>query len=117
MQAGKLRHRLAIEKKLAGSPQRTSTGQQDSDWTALATVYGALNMLTGKRLEASQASWPRATYEARVRWREDIWDAFTSPTPLRVSFGGRYYPIEGLDDFMMRKTEFRMMLSVGAAVG
>lgn len=117
MQAGKLRHRLVIQQKTAGSPQRTNTGQKDSSWATLATVYGSLNLLTGKRLESSQATWPRATYEAKVRWRQDVWDAFMAPTPLRVSFGGRYYPIEGLDNFMMRNIELRLMLSVGAAVG
>jgi len=117
MQAGTLRHRLAIEQKVAGSPQRTNTGQKDSAWTALATVWGSLNLITGKRLEASQVSWPRATYEARIRWRQDVWDAFASPTPMRVSFDGRTYPIEGLDNFKMRNVELRLMLSVGAAVG
>ncbi len=115
MQSGKLRHRLVIEAKTAGSPQRSNTGASALTWATLLTVWGSLEPLTGKRLEAAQATWPQATVEARVRYRSEILDADTAGTPIRISFGGRYYPIGKVLNLAERNIELRLLCTQGAA--
>lgn len=117
MRAGMLRHRLVIEHKASGSPQRSSTGASVLAWSTLLTVWGSLEPLSGKRLEAAQATWPQATVEAKVRYRAEILDADTAGTPLRISFGGRYYPVGKVLNPMERNIELRLLCSQGAARG
>lgn len=117
MRAGQLRHRLVIEQKTAGSPQRSNTGASSLAWTTLLTVWGSLEPLNGKRLEAAQATWPEATVEARIRYRASILDADTAVTPLRISFDGRYYPIGKVLNPMERNIELRLLCKQGSARG
>lgn len=117
MHAGKLRHRLVIESKSAGSPQRSNTGASALSWTALLTVWGSLEPLSGKRLEAAQATWPQATVEVKVRYRAEILDADTAGTLLRVSFGGRYYPVGKVLNKAERNIELQLLCTQGAARG
>lgn len=115
--AGKLRHRLVIQAKVAGSPTRTSTGASNLTWSTLLTVYGSLEPLSGRRLEAAQATWPQAVVEARVRYRSEILDSDTDGTPLRISFGDRYYPVGKVLNPEERKVELRLLCSQGSARG
>jgi len=117
MRAGSLRHRLVIQAKTEGSPSRTSTGASAYSWETLLTVYGALEPLSGRRLEAAQATWAQATVEATVRYRAEILDADTANTPLRISFGGRFYPIGKVLNTMERNRELKLLCSQGAARG
>jgi SPP1 family predicted phage head-tail adaptor len=115
MRAGSLRHRLVIQAKTLGSPSKTSTGASNYSWTTLMTVYGALEPLSGRRLESAQASWPQATVEALVRYRSEILDADTNKTPLRISYGGRFFPIGKVLNVQERNRELRLLCSQGAA--
>lgn len=117
MQAGKLRHRLVIETKSAGSPQRSGTGASSLAYSTLATVYGSLEPLSGKRLEAAQATWPQATVEARIRYHASVLAADTAATPMRISFGGRYYPVGKVLNIEERNRELRLLCTQGAARG
>lgn len=117
MRAGQLRHRLVIQYRLAGSPQRTNTGQPATAWATLCTVNGSLEQLSGRRLEAAQATWPESTGEARVRYRSEIYDQDAARTPMRISYGGRYYPIGKVLNPMERNIELRLLVKEGAAVG
>jgi len=117
MRAGQLRHRLVIEQKSAGSPQRSPTGASTLAWTTLLTVWGSLEPLNGRRLEAAQATWPEATVEAKVRYRSEILAADTAGTPLRISFSGRYYPIGKVLNTMERNIELRLLCKQGSARG
>jgi SPP1 family predicted phage head-tail adaptor len=117
MRAGKLRHRLVVEHKAAGSPQRSNTGASAKSWATLVTVWGSLEPLSGRRLESAQATWPAATVESKVRYRSEILDADTAATPLRISFGGRYYPIGKVLNTEERNIELRLLCSQGSARG
>lgn len=117
MRAGRLRHRLVIQAKTAGSPTRTSTGAAALTWQTLLTVYGSLEPLSGKRLEAAQATWGQATVEARVRYRSEILSADTAGTPLRISFGDRFYPVGKVLNPEERNIELRLLCSQGASRG
>jgi head-tail adaptor len=117
MRAGHLRHRLVVEAKVTGSPTRTSTGAQSFVWGTLLTVSGSLQPLSGRRLESAQATWPAAVFEARVRYRSELTAADTAGTPLRISFGGRYFPIGKVLNVDERNIELRLLCSQGAARG
>lgn len=117
MRAGRLRHRLVIQKKSAGSPQRSATGASATTWTDLLTVYGSLEALSGRRLEAAQATWPEASGESLVRYRSEIDDADKDGEPLRISFGGRYYPVGKVLNADGRNRELRLLWKEGSARG
>lgn len=117
MEAGKLRNRLSIEAKSSGSPQRSATGASVLVWAELCEVWGSLEPLSGKRLEAAQATFPQATVEARIRYRAEVQDADTAATPLRISFRGRYYPVGKVLNPEERDVELRLLCTQGAARG
>lgn len=117
MRAGRLRHRLVIEHKASGSPSRSGTGASALAWTTLLTVWGSLDPLEGRRLESAQATWPEATVEAKLRYRSEILAADTAGTPLRISFGGRYYPVGKVLNLEERDIELRLLCTQGAARG
>lgn len=115
--AGKRRHRLRIEIKSAGSPQKSATGASSLAWTELVTVWGSLEPLSGRRLEQAQATWPEATVDARILFRSDVLAADTAGTPMRISFSGRYYPIGKVLNAGERNIELQLLCTQGAARG
>lgn len=117
MRAGELRHRLAIQTKSAGSPTRTATGASALDWATLMTVWGSLETLSGRRLEAAQATWPEATGESMVRYREEISAADLSKTPMRITQGGRTYVVGKVIDKDGTKVALRLLWKEGSARG
>ena len=117
MRAGKLRHRLQIQSRVAGSPQRSATGAAATTFSELCTVWGSLEPLSGKRLESAQATWPQAVVEVRIRYRAEVLAADTEATPLRVVFGGRYYPVGKVLNIEERNRELRLLCTQGAASG
>jgi head-tail adaptor len=117
MRAGNLRHRLVIEAKIAGSPNRSGTGASILSWTTLLEVYGSLEVLSGRRLEAAQATWPEAVGESLVRFRAELTAADLAKTPLRVSHGGRLYPVGKVIDRDGRRRELKLIWKEGSASG
>ena len=55
MQAGNLRHRLVIQRLVAGSPSQDAAGAPDSTWTDYITVYADIRPVTGKEPFLAQA--------------------------------------------------------------
>ncbi len=108
MQAGKLRHRVTIQQLVAGSPQRTATGQHDTTWTDVTTVWAAVGPLSGRRLEAANATWSAVRVEILIRYRAGV------TAGMRVVYGGRYYLIEAIIDPQERHRELRLMCAEGA---
>lgn len=117
MRSGTLRHRLAIQAKTSGSPQRSATGAAATGWATLLTVYGSLDALSGRRLEAAQATWPEAVFEATVRYRSEIADADAAATPLRIAFGGLFFPVGKVLDKDQTKVALRLLCKQGSARG
>jgi len=116
MQAGKLRHRLRLEHRVAGSPARTPSGAPNTAWTELCTVWGSLEALSGRRLETAQATWPKVNHEARIRYCAEV-EAAAKAGPVRIVFRGDFYPVEVVLNWSLRNVELRLMCSQGAAVG
>lgn len=115
MRAGNLRHRLVIESRSSGSPTRTGTGALALSWATLVTVWGSLEPLSGRRLESAQATWAQSNVEARIRFRDEVIAADIAGTPMRISFGGRYYPIGKVLNPEEKSEELRLLCSQGAA--
>lgn len=65
MQAGKLRHRLAIQQK---SVTRDDHGGEVVSWTAFATVWGEYRPLRGREYEAMRAAQAEITVRFVIRY-------------------------------------------------
>jgi SPP1 family predicted phage head-tail adaptor len=117
MQAGKLRHSVTLQTPVAGSPQRTASGQPDAAWTTLCTTYASVEALSGRRLEAAQATWPEATVEIKMRYRADVYNKDRDRVPLRALFGSRYYAVGKVLNPEERNVELRLLCKEGAARG
>lgn len=111
MRVGKLRHRLVIQHRAEGSPQRTATGAVNYDWSTLTTVWGSLEPLQGRRLEIAQATWEKVTVESTIRYRSDV------AAGMRISFGGKYYLVDAVLNHEMRNRYLKLMCEEGVAQG
>lgn len=92
-QAYKLRHVVNIQ---ARSDQQDATGQQVKVWNTVATVFAAIESLTGREIEAAQASNYEVTHKVTIRY-EPIVDV-----KMRVLLGNRIFAISSITDFEER---------------
>jgi len=109
MRVGRLRHRLAIESRGENSPSRTSTGAVDYSWSTLATVWGSLEPLQGRRLEIAQATHEKVTVESMIRYRSDV------TAGMRIAFGDKYYLIDAVINPELRNRYLRLLCEEGVA--
>ena len=89
---GKLRHRVTIQQFTIGSPQQTSSGEADGEWTEVKTVWGAIEPLRGRELIAAQQVASEVTGTITIRYRAGVTAA------MRVKFGARYYGVLAVVD-------------------
>ena len=100
MRAGKLRHRVTIE---SPSESQSDSGEVTSTWAAIATVWAAVEPLSGReRLAAEQAG---AEVAVRVRMR---YVAGVTPT-CRILHGTRYLEIAAVIDPAERGAELELL--------
>lgn len=89
--AGKLRHRLLIQRP--DTVQDPTTGEMVVTWADVASVWGSLEPLSAREFIASSAEQSEVRAKAVIRHRDDV-DA-----TMRVIHGGKQYQILGtLDD-------------------
>lgn len=112
MRAGELRHRVTIEQKVAGSPQRTPSGAVDDVWTTFKERWAAFEPLSGREFFASE----QVQAEVKVRFRLRYTSGITAG--MRVVHAGVAYPlvappinVGGLN------TELHLMCAAGAKRG
>lgn len=86
MQSGTLRHRIAIQ---TNTPTQDSYGEPVTSWATVATVWAAVEMLSGRELFVAQQAQSEATVRFRIR-RRDV-DA-----RQRVSWDGRTFGVESV---------------------
>lgn len=96
MQAGAMRHRIAIQ---TNTPTQDSYGEPVVSWGTVATVWAAVEMLSGRELFVAQQTESAATVRFRIR-RRDV-DA-----KQRVSWDGRTFGVESVihDETNRRET-------------
>jgi SPP1 family predicted phage head-tail adaptor len=86
MQAGQLRHRIAIQ---TNTPSQDSYGQPVESWATAATVWAAVEMLGGRERMTAQQMESEASVRFRIR-RRDV------NAQQRVSWDGRIFDIEAI---------------------
>lgn len=111
MQAGKLRHRVTLQSRVAGSPQKKPSGAPDDSWTAFATVAASIEPLRGREFLEAQAVQAKIDVRIRIRYLAGVTAA------MRVVHDGLVYPIEAVIDPQLRHRELELMCSQGVANG
>jgi SPP1 family predicted phage head-tail adaptor len=93
MVAGKLRHKLTIEKT---THITNAFGEQESTWKTFAEVWGRIRPLTGsERVVAAQtAAMEDAVFD--IRYLEGI------DPKMRINVNGKHYDISSIQDIEER---------------
>jgi SPP1 family predicted phage head-tail adaptor len=112
VRAGKLRHLVTIQQKVAGSPDQTAEGAPDSDWSAVASnVWAVVEPLSGRELFAAQQFASEVTTRIRIRYRSGITAA------MRVVFESRNYNVRYVMDPDERHKELHLLCTQGVNAG
>jgi SPP1 family predicted phage head-tail adaptor len=88
MKAGKLRHKVQIQKKTAA--QDNITGAVTYTWSKLADVWASIEPLSAREFIAAQAVQSKVSARITIRYRDDI-DA-----TMRILHGNKIYNIAGV---------------------
>lgn len=100
MEAGKLRHRVTIKQK---SVTRDSFGGEVITWTAVATVWAAVEPLTGREwLEGRQVAAEVST-RIRVRYRSGVLPE------MQATYGSHTYDILAVIQPEENRQELQLM--------
>lgn len=100
MRAGELRHRVTIQQKTFS---RDSYGGETITWTDVATVWAAVEPISGREYFTAQQTQAEVTTRIRIRHRAGI-------TPvMRVLWGTRLYDIISVIEVKERNREIHLM--------
>lgn len=113
MQIGRLRHRVAVQRLLPGSPEQDAGGVPDEQWTTLFTVWGEVAPLRGRELLTAQQISSEVTGTIRIRYRSD----YTITGKDRCLFDGRTYDIIAPVNPMERNRELILYVREGSNSG
>lgn len=91
MFTGKLKHRIAIEKKTRGAGDAAG-GNVSETWSTFKKLWSNIDPKTGRELIASDQTVHRLTAIVTIRRRTDITAA------MRVNYKGRILAILGVRD-------------------
>lgn len=86
--AGKLRHRLLIQKPVTTQDQQT--GEMKVVWTDVASVWGSMEPLSAREFIAANTEQSEVRGKAVIRYRDDI-DA-----TMRIVYRGKRHNILGV---------------------
>lgn len=107
MRAGKLRHRLAIQALVPGSPAQNSSGEPDETWTTLATVWAAIEPLKGREFLAAQQVSSEVTGKITIRYYAGV------TAKYRFLYGARIYDIVAPVNVDERNVEMQFYVREG----
>ena len=88
MQAGRLRHRITLQRK--EQTQNPQTGAMTTTWATDATVWAAVEPLSAREFVAAQAVQSNVSVRITVRYRPGITAA------MRILHDGKVYGITGV---------------------
>lgn len=88
MIAGKLRHRVTIQKP--GRTQDPVTGEIKNGWTDVATVWASVEPLSVKEFIAAESGQSEVTTRITIRYRQGI------TAKMRAVYRGANYNIKGV---------------------
>jgi len=101
MQAGDLRQRITIQE--AADPAQDTYGAEIEVWADVATVWAAVEPLTGREFFDAQAMNAETTTRIRIRYREGI------VPEMRVSWGDHIYDIQSVIESESGRRELHLM--------
>ena len=102
MRAGKLRHRITIQQN---TPTQNSFGEMEPSWSAFATIWAAVEPLSGDERWTSDQFQSEVSHRIRIRRRVGI-------TPLmRVSWQGRLFDIQAVLEPESNRRELHLLCS------
>lgn len=88
MHAGKLRHRVSLQKPV--KTQNPSTGAVVNSWQETAKLWAEVAPLSAREFVAAQATQSEVTTRITIRFRSDV-------TPKnRIVYAGKIFNIEGV---------------------
>ena len=100
MYAGKLRHRLVVERLLEA--QDETIGEVAQTWGAAGTYWAQVETLSGTELFESRAVQPEITHRVTLRYGADV-------TPRdRFRWGDRVFGILAVPDMEGRRRELQI---------
>lgn len=102
MQAGKLRHRVTLERPTV---MTDSHGDQVKTWATLAEVWAEVLDLSGREFIAAQQVMADITVQVRMRGRTD----FRLTPKDRIVFGSRTFDIRHVTDQGGKGVEWRAL--------
>jgi SPP1 family predicted phage head-tail adaptor len=85
------------------TPTRDTYGAEVASWSALATVWGAVEPLRGREFFDAQAVNAEVTTRIRIRYRSGV-----VPT-MRVVWGSHTYDILSVVEIETRQRELHLM--------
>jgi SPP1 family predicted phage head-tail adaptor len=100
MQAGRLRRRVTIQKKTV---TRNSYGEEMIVWVDVATVWAAVEPLSGREFIEGRQVVADVSTRIRIRHRPGI------RPEMRVTWGERVYTIQAVLDHLDRSRELHLM--------
>jgi SPP1 family predicted phage head-tail adaptor len=108
--AGPLRNRVTLQSPVTtlddyGHRRTNDSGSSTSAWTTVATVWGAIEPISGAELQAALAMQSITTHKIRVRYSSTL--AAINNT-WRVTHGGKVYQIDSVMNTMERNREIHM---------
>jgi len=108
VRAGKLRHRVTLQQRVTGSPQKTPMGAPDAAWSDVATVWADVRPLGGRELFLAQQAESKVEAEIEIRYRAGVVAA------MRAKHGAVIYNIEAVID--PEERHIRMVLRCSRGV-
>lgn len=105
MRAGRLRHRLTIQQR---NETQGATGEVVLTWTTYATVWGAVEPVSGRELLAGDRVAAEASVRVLVRYLSGV------TTRHRVLFGSRLLEIVAVIDRDERHVELELLCNEAA---
>jgi len=111
--AGAMNRRVAIQQRNAG---QDAIGGQLETWVTIATVWAAIEPLTGRELLAAQSVQSEVTHQLVIRWQA----IFANPkaiAAMRVVYGSRIFNITGALNQGERNRELLLLASEGLNQG
>jgi SPP1 family predicted phage head-tail adaptor len=108
MRIGELRKRITIE---AEAQTADGAGGYALGWTTVATVWGEIKPLTGRKVYFAQHLEGRVTHQVNLRWDPDA----TITTDMRVNYNGRLFNIHAVINADERNHWAELLVEEGTA--
>ena len=112
MRAGRLRHRLVLQKPVTA--RNATTNEKETTWTTVSTVWGGIEPIRGKERVSAQGL--DAVYDVRLPMRYSSEIAGIDAT-WRATNGGKVYAFQSVLNIDERNNEVEVLASEGVQDG